>query len=39
VPAIAIPHPVGAPDLPENKEEELRMRIIINALELLQSKF
>ncbi|CCQ96726.1 Selenoprotein B,glycine/betaine/sarcosine/D-proline reductase family [[Clostridium] ultunense Esp] len=35
VPTIAIPHPVGNPDLPADEELELRRRMVRKALDAL----
>ncbi len=35
VPTIAIPHPVGNPDLPADEELELRRRMVKKALDAL----
>jgi glycine reductase len=37
VPAVAIPHPLGNPALPKEEEKALRRRIILKALEALQT--
>jgi glycine reductase len=34
--AVSIPYPIGNPDLPRDKEYELRMNLVKKALELLQ---
>lgn len=36
VPAIAIPHPLGDPNLPDDEEKELRRKIVEKALAALQ---
>ena len=38
VPAIAIPHPLGNPALPENEEKALRRHIVEKALMALQTE-
>jgi len=37
--AVAIPHPVGNPELPKEKEDELRARLLRQALDLLQTNY
>jgi glycine reductase complex component B subunit gamma len=37
--AVSIPHPVGDPALPQEKEHELRMNIVKSSLELLKADF
>jgi betaine reductase len=37
VPAIAIPHPLGNPELPETEEFELRLKILRIAIAALQA--
>jgi glycine reductase len=37
VPAVAIPHPLGDPSLPEPEEKALRKRLVATALEALQT--
>ncbi len=37
VPAVAIPHPLGNPDLSEKDEKSLRREIVEKALEALQT--
>jgi len=32
VPAVAIPHPLGKPDLPPEEEKVLRKKIVLKAL-------
>ena len=36
VPAVAIPHPLGNPQLPEDEERELRLNLVKKALRALQ---
>lgn len=36
VPAVAIPHPLGNPQLPEQEEKELRLNLVKKALRTLQ---
>jgi glycine reductase len=36
VPAVAIPHPLGNPELPKDKERELRLNLVKKALRALQ---
>ena len=36
VPAVAIPHPLGNPELPADKERELRLSLVKKALQALQ---
>ena len=38
VPTIAIPYPLGNPELPLNKEKELRKDLLKKALTALQTK-
>ncbi len=38
VPAVAIPHPLGNPELPQDEERALRRRLVEKALEALQSE-
>ncbi len=38
VPAVAIPHPLGNPELPDNEERELRLNLVKKALRALQSE-
>jgi betaine reductase len=38
VPTIAIPYPMGNPELPLNKEKELRKDLLKKALTSLQTK-
>ena len=35
--AVAIPHPVGAPNLPKDQEEALRESIVEKALQALKT--
>ena len=37
VPAVAIPHPLGNPALPERDERELRLRLVKKGLRALQT--
>lgn len=39
VPAVAIPYPVGNPNESEEKERDIRVKVVQNALNLLQEKF
>ena len=36
VPALAIPYPLGNPELPKDKERELRLNLVKKALRALQ---
>ena len=36
VPAVAIPYPLGNPELPEDEERELRLNLVKKALRALQ---
>ena len=38
VPAVAIPHPLGNPELPEDEERELRLKLVKRALRALQTE-
>jgi len=38
VPAVAIPYPLGNPELPADKEKELRLKLIKKALQALQTE-
>ncbi len=38
VPAVAIPHPLGNPALPEDEEKELRLNLVKKALRALQTE-
>lgn len=38
VPAVAIPHPLGNPELPPAEEKELRRRLVEKALRALQTE-
>ena len=38
VPAVAIPHPLGNPELPEDEERELRLRLVRRALRALETE-
>lgn len=37
VPAVAIPYPLGNPDLGEKEEEALRRKLVLNALKALST--
>ena len=37
VPAVAIPHPLGNPELPGDKEKELRLNLVRKAIQALQT--
>jgi betaine reductase len=37
VPGVAIPHPVGNPQLPEEEEKKLRLELVSKALQALQT--
>jgi len=37
IPAIAIPHPLGNPALDKDEEKALRRKIVMNALNALQT--
>lgn len=37
--AVAIPHPVGDPTLPQEKEHELRINLVKKSLELLEADY
>lgn len=37
VPAVAIPHPLGNPDLPKDEEKALRRRLVEKALRALET--
>ncbi len=37
IPAVAIPHPLGNPQLSEGKERELRLNLVKKALRALQT--
>jgi len=37
VPAVAIPHPLGNPELPKAEEKDLRLRLVTKALHALQT--
>ncbi|SHE75646.1 hypothetical protein SAMN02745784_01693 [Tissierella praeacuta DSM 18095] len=39
MPAIAIPYPVGDPNETKEKEREIRLKVVKNAMDLLQEKF
>ena len=38
VPAVAIPYPLGNPEMTENEERELRLRLVKKTLRALQSE-
>jgi glycine reductase len=38
VPAIAIPHPLGDPDLPADEERSLRRRVVEQALTAIETE-
>jgi glycine reductase complex component B subunit gamma len=38
VPAVAIPHPLGNPELPFSEEKELRRKLVEKALSALQTE-
>jgi betaine reductase len=38
VPTVAIPHPLGNPNLPNDEEKALRRRLVDKALKALQTK-
>ena len=38
VPAIAIPYPLGNPELPNEQERELRLNLVRKALRALQTE-
>jgi len=37
VPAVAIPHPLGNPELPKEEEKALRRRLVEKALRALET--
>jgi glycine reductase len=37
VPAVAIPHPLGNPELPKDEEKALRRRLVEKALRALET--
>lgn len=37
VPAVAIPYPLGNPDLGEKEEEALRRKLVLNALKAVST--
>lgn len=39
IPAVAIPYPVGNPDETEDKEKEIRMKIVVEALDALIKEY
>ena len=38
VPAVAIPYPLGNPELPDDKEKELRLNLVRKAVQALQTE-
>jgi len=38
VPAVAIPYPLGNPELPKDEERNLRLNLVKKALRALQTK-
>jgi len=38
VPAVAIPHPLGNPNLPKDEEKALRKKLVLKALKALQTE-
>ncbi len=38
IPTVAIPYPLGNPELPENEERELRLNLVKKALGALQTE-
>jgi len=38
VPAVAIPYPLGNPELPDNEEKNLRLSLVKKSLRALQSE-
>lgn len=38
IPAVAIPHPLGNPELPPEEEKALRRRLVEKALRALQTE-
>jgi glycine reductase complex component B subunit gamma len=38
VPAVAIPHPLGKPDLTAKDEKALRKKIVVKALQALETE-
>lgn len=38
VPAVAIPYPLGDPDLSSGEEKQLRRRLVLKALQALQTE-
>jgi glycine reductase len=38
VPAVAIPHPLGDPELTPEEEKKLRRRLVMKALQALQTE-
>ena len=39
IPAVAIPYPVGNPNETEEKEKEIREKIVVEALKLLKIQY
>lgn len=39
MPAIAIPYPVGDPNETKEKEREIRLKVVKNAMDLLQERY
>ncbi len=37
--AVAIPYPIGDPALPEDKEQEKRVKLVEKALDLLKKDY
>jgi len=37
--AVAIPYPVGNPELPKDKEDEVRLDLLHQAAKLLQTNY
>ena len=38
IPTVAIPYPLGNPELPEGEEKELRLNLVKKALQALQTE-
>ena len=38
VPAVAIPHPLGNPNLDKTEEKKLRRKLVVRALKALQTE-
>jgi len=38
VPAVAIPHPLGNPELPADQEKELRLNLVKKSLRSLETQ-